>query len=94
MCPSIFLVPPLGTKSGGRIFLPAVGGDQILNNAYAGGYVTAIGSFMTAQITNFGVSGVHWQQVVYSRKTHNSAHVLAYQLSPVIGFQRRRRSPI
>lgn len=94
MCPSIFLVPPIGTKSGGRVFMPGVGSDQILNNAYTGGYLSAIHAFMNAQIVNFGVSGAHWQQVIFSRKHLTSVHVMAYQLSPVIGFQRRRRSPV
>lgn len=94
VCPSIFLVPPMGTKSGGRIFMPCVDITSVFNNQYAAGYVTLINSFMALQTANFGVSGVHWQQVVYSRKLNTSSHVLSWNLSSRIGFQKRRRSPV
>lgn len=93
-CPVIFLVPPMGTKSGGRIFMPCVDDASIISNAYQTAYIASIVSYMNLQIANFGVSGIHWQQVIYSRKHNTSVHVLAYNLSPRIGFQKRRRSPV
>jgi hypothetical protein len=93
-CPSIFLVPPMGTKSGGRIFMPCVDVTSVIGNQYQAGYVSAINTFMADQTTNFGVSGIHWQQVVYSRKNNTSAHVLSWVLSNRIGYQKRRRSPV
>lgn len=94
ICPSIFLIPPMGTKSGGKIFMPVAGNLDFVDNQVQAGYITAIATFMGLQVVNFGVSGVHWQQVVYSRKLAIASHVLAWNVSPRIGFQNRRRAPI
>lgn len=94
LCPCIFTIPPMGTKSGGKIFMPCVGQGEIQNNQYTAGYVTAINALMAAQITLFGVSGVHWRLVIHSRKVGSVVNVLAWQLSPLIGFQGKRRLPI
>lgn len=94
VCPSVFLVPPLGVKSGGRIFMPCIDDGSLQSNQYIPAYVTAINAFLGAQTVNFGVSGFHWQQVIYSRKNLTSSHVISWTLSARIGFQKRRRSPV
>lgn len=94
VCPSVFLIPPMGTKSGGRVFMPAVGQAQIANSTFAAGYITAINSLFAAMTANFGVSGAQWQLAIYSRKLNQSHLALSWTLSPVIGFQSRRRVPI
>jgi hypothetical protein len=57
LCPSIFLVPPMGIKSGGKIFLPAVGQSEIVDNTYSGAFVTAVDAFMTAVTAGLAGSG-------------------------------------
>jgi hypothetical protein len=94
LCPVIKLIPPTGIKSAGKIFLPAVGGGEIVNNQYDAGYVTRVNTFMTAATANFGTGTLHWQVAIYSRKNNSASLALAWSLSPVIGYQKRRRSPV
>lgn len=94
LCPSVFLVPPMGTKTGGRIFMPAIAQADISNNSYAGGYVTAIANLMAAFIGGMAGSGSNWQLCVFSRKNVSASLVSSYTLSTRIGFQSKRRRPV
>src|SRR5215471_14541627 len=53
VCPCIFLIPPMGTKSGGKTFLPCGGQNDLLNKQYASGYHTAIQNYSTAAKAGF-----------------------------------------
>ncbi len=93
LCPSIFLVPPMGTKSGGRVFMPSIAQGDISNNSYTAGYLTALGAFFNAAITGFAGSGTSWKLAIYSRKNASAALALGFTPSARVGFQGRRRSP-
>jgi len=94
LCPCVRLIPPSGTKTMGKMFLPAISPDSINNNAYDAGYVTDVGTYMSIVINPFGAGLNSWRQVVYSRRLVSSANVLAWSLSPAIGFQGKRRTPV
>lgn len=94
LCPSVFLVPPLGVKSGGRVFMPAISVVDINGNVYASGYVANINALFTAMTANFGTGSITWQMAILSRKLGTYALVKAWGLSPVIGFQSRRRKAV
>lgn len=90
LCPTVFLVPPMGTKSGGKIFMPCIDDTAINGNKYSVGYISAISSLMVAMMANFGTGSITWQLAIMSRKLQTFALVQAYTLSARIGFQRRR----
>lgn len=94
LCPCVTLIPPMGVKSAGRVFLPAVSKNQITLNAPVAGYLTAIAAFFDAAIAGFSVAGGTASLGIYSRKLNISSEVSSYNLSPVIGYQRRRATPI
>ncbi len=94
LCPVIFLVPTMGTKSGGKIFLPAVPQGSIIGNQPQAAWVTAVQAFEAALISGFTNDGMTWTSVVASHKTGVSSTVISAHLSPVIGYQRKRRSPV
>ncbi len=94
VCPVIFLIPPMGVATGGKIFLPTVGNAQISNNAYVAGYKTAVNTLMAALTANFGTSGFIWKLAIFSRKLQQARDAMAWTLSPAIGFQGRRRLPL
>ncbi len=93
LCPAIDLIPAMGTKSMGRIFLPAVAQGDIVQNVYAAGYSTIITTLITALLTAFSNAGIAWVKVVLSRKLGTSSPVISGRQSPVVGFQKRRRAP-
>lgn len=93
LCPSVFLVPPMGVKTGGRVFLPAVAQADIVNNQYIGAYITAVDNFFGAAVSGFAGSGTNWHLAVYSRKNVSASLAQSWALSPRLGFQSRRRRP-
>jgi hypothetical protein len=94
LCPTVFLIPTMGTKTGGKIFMPALATTQVGSNVYAPGYITAIDNFIGDMVANFGTGAPTWQLAVYSRKHGTWASVVAWQLSTRFGFQSRRRKPV
>ncbi len=93
LCPEIFLVPSAGTKSGGKIFLPCVAQGDISGNVKVAGYNTAILNFISALISGFTQSGITWASVVYSRKLHTTSTTINAHTTPLVGYQKVRRSP-
>lgn len=94
LCPCITLIPPMGVKSAGRVFLPAVAATMINLNQPTAGYQTAISAFFTPSIAGFSVSGGTASIAIFSRKLNTSSEVSTFNFSPVIGYQRRRARPI
>lgn len=92
-CPSIFLVPTMGTKSGGRIFWPCIPQADLVTSSYSAGWQTAVNSFLTSAISGFTNAGITWTLCVYSRKLNTMANIASHSFSPVIGFQSKRRKP-
>jgi len=94
VCPCVTLIPPMGVKSAGRVFLPCVSPTQINLNVFQAGYITAVSNFFTPAIAFTSFLGGNVQLAIFSRKLNTSHEVSAFQLSPVIGFQRKRGRPI
>jgi len=94
LCPCVFLIPPLGTKSGGKIFMPCVPEGQIIGNTYQTSYTTAIGVLMSIMLTNFGTGSITWISAILSRKHNTFSQTSNWRLSPVIGFQGKRRKAV
>jgi hypothetical protein len=94
LCPTVFLVPPMGVKSGGKIFMPAIDTTAINGNVYTAPYITAINALMAAMTANFGTGAITWQQAIFSRKLSIHSLVQAWTLSTRVGFQSRRRKPV
>lgn len=94
LCPCVTLIPPMGVKSAGRFFLPAVGKTQIQMNVYTAGYRTAVSNFFTPLIAGFSVSGGTATLAIFSRKTNTSSTAVTFNLSPALGYQRKRARPI
>lgn len=94
LCPCITLIPPMGVKSGGKIFLPAVAKTDINLNVPIAGYLTAITNLMNTMITGGSAAGGTATIAIYSRKLDTYSLVSSYHLSPVLGYQRRRAHPV
>lgn len=93
LCPSIFLVPGMGVKSGGRVFMPCVGAADIVNNGYLPAYITALANAFNTMIGGFSGSGVTWNLAVFSRKLLTASLVTQANFSGRLGFQGKRRYP-
>jgi hypothetical protein len=94
LCPSIFLIPPMGTKSGGRVFLPAVAQGDIINNSFLAAYRTAIDNFFGTMISGMAGSGTNWKLAIFSRKLVSASLVASFGPSSRLGYQSRRRRPV
>ena len=94
LCPVIRLIPPMGTKTMGKVFMPCVAEGSINENAYTAGYLTAIDDLFGALLGTIAIGTINWNLAVYSRKLDATAVIQAYIISPAIGFQGRRRSPV
>lgn len=93
-CPSVFLVPTMGVKSGGKIFWPAIPQGDIVQSALASSWQTVADSCIAAMISGFTNAGITWTLCVYSRKLNTISNVASHSYSAVIGFQGRRRKPV
>jgi len=95
LCPVVRLIPPMGIKTAGKIFLPCIAESQIDGNSVDSTWLANLATLMTALIGPTGTSSIQWNLVVYSRKNNVFSDVMTYDTSPIVGFQRRRqRSPL
>jgi len=95
LCPIVRLIPPMGIKTAGRMFLPCVAEIDVAANVLSATFLSNLGTYMSDVMTNFGTGAISWTQVIFSRKTGVFSDVVSYDTSPIIGFQRRRqRSPL
>jgi hypothetical protein len=94
LCPCITLIPPTGVKSAGRIFLPAVDKADIQLNVPVGGYKTAVANLINPMITGLSFLGGTLRLCIYSRKLNSQSAVSSFNISPAIGYQRRRATPM
>lgn len=94
LCPVVNLVPPMGIKSQGRIYMPCVAKSSIDNNQFVAGYRTAINAFIGVMRGGMVNSSITWKLGIYSKKNGTAALALAQSLSAAIGFQGRRRRPL
>lgn len=94
LCPCVTLIPVMGHKSAGRVFLPSVSAAQIVLNIFQAGYKTAVSNFFTPAIAFTSFLGGNVQLCIFSRKLNISYEISSFQLSPVLGYQRKRGRPI
>jgi len=93
LCPVVRLIPPMGTKSAGRFFLPAIAEGDIDGNIVTAGWTTNLTTLMTNLLTNIGSGSIIWLLAVYSTLHDSYVDAVNYDTSPTVGFQRRRNQP-
>lgn len=93
-CPSVFLIPTMGTKSGNRIFWPCIAGPDIVLSIPTSAWQTTVNTFLAAAIAGVTSGGMTWTLCTYSRKLNSFGTVAGHNFSPVVGFQGRRRTPV
>ncbi len=94
VAPCIFLVPPTGTKSGGKIFMPACPQGDLIGQAFAAAYVTATNALVAALQAGFTQAGITWIGFIYSRKLGSGVPIASHHLSQVVGIQKGRRKAV
>lgn len=95
LCPVIILIPPMGIKTAGKIFMPCIAESQIQANVVNSTWQADIATLMGTLITGFTDSVITWDLAIYSRKNASFSEVADYSLSPIVGFQRKRqRAPL
>lgn len=93
LCPVIRLIPPMGTKSAGKFFLPCIAESQINANTPNSTWFSNVASFMGSILTNVGLGSIIWLSAVYSTKLNTYVDTSTFDTSSTIGFQRRRQRP-
>lgn len=93
LCPCVSLIPPMGVKSAGRMFLPAVSRSDYSKNVPSSGFLTAISNYFTPLLAGFSVAGGTATLAIFSRKLQTYSAVSAFNLSPAVGYQRHRNKP-
>lgn len=91
LCPVVRLIPPMGTKTAGKMFLPCIASSQVGGNQVSSTWLTNLDAYMGIVLNPFVISSIEWQQVIFSRKDGTFALAQSYDTSPIIGFQRRRQ---
>jgi hypothetical protein len=95
LCPVLTLIPPMGVKSPGKIFLPCIAEGQIAANVVNAAWKSNAAALMSPLLSGFTFSGATWQLAIRSRATNSFSIAADYSLSPTVGFQRKRqRSPL
>lgn len=93
-CPSIFLVPTMGVKSGGKIFWPSIPQADLVQNSPSTAWQTAVDTLLATLIAGITAASMTWNLVVYSRALNSSASIVSHSYSPVVGFISKRRKPV
>jgi len=93
LCPVIRLIPPTGTKSAGRFFMPCISEGDINANVPQAGWLSNINGFVNNIMPLAGTSSITWTVAVYSRKLNTYVAANAYDTSSIVGVQRRRARP-
>jgi hypothetical protein len=94
LCPAVNLIPPMGIKTQGRVYMPCIAKTAIDNNQFVTGYRTAVNSVFGLMRIGFSISAITWKLAIFSKKNGTSSLCLASSLSAAIGFQGRRRKPL
>lgn len=94
LCPVVNLIPPMGIKSQGRIYMPCIPKTALDDNQFTAGYIVAVNSAFDNMISGFSNSSTTWHLAIYSKKNGTSSLAQLHSLSAAIGFQGRRRRPL
>lgn len=93
LCPIVRLIPPMGTKSAGRFFLPAIAEGQVEANTPSSTWLSNLSTLMSILLGGMNDGAITWTIAVFSRKNNSHQKALDYDTSPIIGWQSRRRKP-
>jgi len=91
LCPAISLIPPMGVKSAGKIFLPCIAESQIQANVPNSTWLSNVDGLLEVMIAGAAATSITWDLCIYSRATSSFNAVEDYSVSPIVGFQRRRQ---
>lgn len=91
LCPVVRLIPPMGIKTAGKIFLPCIAESQVAANAPSAQWTINLASLMANAIAPAPTGAITWELCIFSRKNGTFSLVQAFDTSPTIGFQRRRQ---
>jgi hypothetical protein len=94
LCPIVRLIPPMGVKSAGRFFLPAIGEADIANNVPGAGWISRLSTMMSILLAGMSDGAITWKPAIYSRKLVAYHLVQDYDTSPIVGWQSRRKKPV
>jgi len=95
LCPVVRLIPTMGVKTAGKIFLPCIAESDVNANVVVDDWKDRLSYLMSPMIDGFAQGTITWSLVINSRKLSTFSEVITYDISPIIGFQRRRqRSPL
>jgi len=95
LCPVVRLIPPMGVKSAGKMFLPCVAESDANANVLSSTWLAFLAAYMAKVLGGIADGSITWTQAIYSRTTASFSVAQSYDTSPIIGFQRRRqRSPL
>jgi len=93
--PVMIWITGVNPSKTGRTFLPCVSEDDIDENVYTSGLLTALndfGNYWTAGGTLGG--GSAWAGAILRRATSSANDINNFRVSPVVGTQRRRLHPV
>ncbi len=93
-CPSVFLVPTMGTKSGGKIFWPSIPQADLVESTPSTAWQTAVSTLLATLVGGITNAGITWTLGIYSRKNNSVSNVASHSMSPVVGFIGKRRKPV
>lgn len=95
LCPIIRFIPPMGVKSAGRIFLPAIAEADIQANVPVASWFTRVSALMTTLLAGFdNGTGITWTLAIRSIATNTFHKAVSFDNSPIVGWQKRRRRPV
>jgi len=95
LCPVVRLIPGMGVKTAGKVFLPCIAESDVNANVVQSSWTSNLDLLMDTMIAGFALASITWSPVIYSRSLATFSDVVTYDTSPIIGFQRRRqRSPL
>lgn len=94
VCPLVIWVSDNTATKTGRTFFPGVSEDDIDEMKLASGLNTAITTFMTKYIEGGTTSDIAWLGAIYRRGSATNDTIVAGYISPHIGTQRRRLTPV
>ena len=93
LCPIVRLIPPMGTKTAGRFFLPGIAEADVEANTPSADWLSRLSTLMSILIGGMNDGAITWKIAVFSRKLGTHALALDYDTSPIVGWQSRRRKP-
>jgi hypothetical protein len=96
LCPCVIFYPVANSKLRGRWFLPGVSETDVVDGIFTAAYKTAISTNIPTILTNLTLAGggtPSASMVVFTRASFTGNLIDQFQLSSLLGTQRRRQLP-